>query len=558
VSDSTVVQFPDTLGLFIPTVQSSCGATVDVPVKAYRVKQLLTMQGSINWIASDLRYEGIANLGPVSMGLTMSNFGVSQIGSGILTFSWDDPKLTGVTLPDTATLFVIRFTALGSLSRSIPVSISGTPTALEFYDTYFRKKPAVVRHGSVNLTCLATISGRIISPLDEAVAGVELVLTGTENRKVVTDKSGNFLFQLKPGNYVLTPGKNNEKTKTNGISTMDLALIQSHVLNNQYLNSPYKVIAADVDGSGSVATIDLVHIRRMLLGKDTAMPGNRTWVFVDSTQVFANSMSPFPYNKSRSFTNLSGAVSQTFRAIKLGDVNWDRNPQVEQSLGMDTMKVYYEVGEAVDGMVSVKLRARNVRSVLGFQYTLQWKREQLEFLGIGENPLGISFGDGWASDGYLALSWNDPEAKGKSLHEGDLLFELRFGVRGQLDQQVLQAGSWKVSTEVFDKDYLKQHLVMEARSVIPGDPIFDDRLKVYPNPATNLVNIQWSAATAGKGLIRVLDGNGRKVLEQQVIVAKGANKYQLNLDSRFVRQGIYIVQLETGGEVRTERIVVIR
>jgi hypothetical protein len=83
-------------------------------------------------------------------------------------------------------------------------------------------------------------------------------------------------------------------------------------------------------------------------------------------------------------------------------------------------------------------------------------------------------------------------------------------------------------------------------------------LKVYPNPATNLVNIQWSAATAGKGLIRVLDGNGRKVLEQQVIVAKGANKYQLNLDSRFVRQGIYIVQLETGGEVRTERIVVIR
>jgi hypothetical protein len=444
------------------------------------------------------------------------------------------------------------------LSRSIPVSITGTPTALEFYDTYFRKKPAVVKHGSVNLSCLATIAGRIISPLDEAVAGVELVLTGTESRKVVTDKSGNYLFQLKPGNYVLTPGKNNEKTKTNGISTMDLALIQSHVLNNQLLNSPYKVIAADADGSGSVATVDLVHIRRMLLGKDTAMPGNRTWVFVDSAQTFANPMLPFPYSKSRTFTNLSGAVHQTFRAIKLGDVNWDRNPQVEQSLGMDTMKVFYEVGEAVDGMVSIRLRARNVKSVLGFQYTLQWKTEQLEFLGIGENPLGVSFGDGWTGDGYLALSWNDPEARGKSLHEGDLLFELRFNVRGSLDQHVLQAGSWKVATEVFDKDYLKQHLVMEARSVTSGDPISDDGLKVYPNPATNLVNIQWSATSAGEGWIRVLDGNGRKVLEQPVAVAKGTNKYSLNLDSRFVRQGIYMVQLETEGEVRTTRIVVIR
>jgi hypothetical protein len=239
-------------------------------------------------------------------------------------------------------------------------------------------------------------------------------------------------------------------------------------------------------------------------------------------------------------------------------VNWDRNPQVEQSLGMDTMKVFYEVGEAVDGMVSIRLRARNVKSVLGFQYTLQWKTEQLEFLGIGENPLGVSFGDGWTGDGYLALSWNDPEARGKSLHEGDLLFELRFNVRGSLDQHVLQAGSWKVATEVFDKDYLKQHLVMEARSVTSGDPISDDGLKVYPNPATNLVNIQWSATSAGEGWIRVLDGNGRKVFEQPVAVAKGTNKYSLNLDSRFVRQGIYMVQLETEGEVRTTRIVVIR
>ncbi|MCB0664126.1 MAG: hypothetical protein KDC24_15380, partial [Saprospiraceae bacterium] len=50
-----------------------------------------------------------------------------------------------------------------------------------------------------------------------------------------------------------------------GVSTLDLVLISKHILNVQYLDSPYKILAADVNNSNSVTTLDLVGIRKLVL-----------------------------------------------------------------------------------------------------------------------------------------------------------------------------------------------------------------------------------------------------------------------------------------------------
>ena len=50
------------------------------------------------------------------------------------------------------------------------------------------------------------------------------------------------------GNYTLKASKNNDVNKTNGVTAIDLVLIQSHILGKNMLNSPYKIIAADVNG----------------------------------------------------------------------------------------------------------------------------------------------------------------------------------------------------------------------------------------------------------------------------------------------------------------------
>ena len=556
--DSVLVQIQDTVGIVVPDVQGQCGSSVDIPVKAFGFRKLLAAQGSINWNPNDLRFDSILSVGPALLGMDKSNFGTSQAAYGKLAFAWNDPKIAGVTLPDTTTLFVIRMTALGSLSRSIPVTVTGSPTSLEFLDNIYKQKPVAIRNGKVNLTCLATVTGKLISPMDDAIAGVEISVTGTENKKTTTDKNGSYTLQLNPGSYTLTAVKKYEKVKSNGVSTLDLAMIQSHILYMQTLNSPYKVIAADADSSGAVSSVDIVYIRRMILGLDTSLPGNRTWAFVDSAKSFANPMSPFPITNAVNLTVLSGKVNQTFRAIKLGDVNWDRNPAVEQSQVLDTMGLFCETSELPNGEMVVRVRAGKVHDVMGFQFTLHWDDSHQKFLGVGENPMGVSFGDKWADEGYLVLSWNDPASHGVSLQKGDLLFELRFSSMSQPQQKALEAGSWKVVTEVFDKAYRSQVLLWEASRDHVGQPSSLVSFRVFPNPAGSFVHVQWQSEFVGQGYIRILDTQGRKLLEQKVDISRGVNFQRLELDGIVFRQGIYFIQLDSDGKRTISRLMIQR
>ena len=99
------------------------------------------------------------------------------------------------------------------------------------------------------------------------------------------------------------------------------------------LNSPYKIMAADVNGDGKVSAIDLVYIKRLILGLDTVYPVKTLWKFVDSNYIFPDPTNPFPFMDSISVNNLSAPiVKQTFIGIKLGDVNWDWNPLVSRSI----------------------------------------------------------------------------------------------------------------------------------------------------------------------------------------------------------------------------------
>jgi len=548
----------DTLGLIIPVVQAQCGNSLDIPVRAINFKSMLTMQGSINWAPAHLKFELISNYGPASLGLSAANFGVTDVASGQLRFSWNDPRMQGVTLPDTTTLFVMRFKAIDSMNRTIPVTITGTPTPLEFYDSQLKKKPYVVRNGAVNQLCAVTISGRLITPLNQGVSLGTVGVTGTETKSTLSDASGRYTLPVRPGNYTLTPSKNNEKNKLNGVSTLDIALIQSHILNNVLLNSPYKVIAADADGSNAVTTADIVYLRRMILGIDTSLPGNRTWAFVDSAQTFANPVMPFPYISSKTYTNLSASVNQTFRAIKLGDVNWDRNPTVGQALNMDTLRLYTEAVEEANGAVIVRVKSREMRDVMGFQFTLKWTPGEMEYLGIGTNPLGVSFGEQSAGEGYLSLSWNDPEARGMTMRSDDLLFELRFAPGRLPGKKQLLAGSWKIVEEIFDRLYAPMYLLIDTAESKKQQPLVESWFRVYPNPAGSYVHVQWTAVQPGEGYVRILDASGRTILEQKVEVKQGLNTQRLALEGRPFRQGTYFIQLDSGGKLTISRLVIQR
>lgn len=106
------------------------------PIKVAGFRRIVGVQYSMNWNPEVLRYDGIIN--PALNAGVPENFGLSGVESGVLTFSWYDQTLAGMTLPDSANLYLVRFQAIGSVNSSSTFTFGNMPTMKEVVDTSFQ------------------------------------------------------------------------------------------------------------------------------------------------------------------------------------------------------------------------------------------------------------------------------------------------------------------------------------------------------------------------------------------------------------------------------------
>jgi hypothetical protein len=66
----------------------------------------------------------------------------------------------------------------------------------------------------------------------------------------------------------------------NGVTTYDLVLISQHILSLQPFTSPFQIIAADANNSGSVTTFDIIDIRKVILGITPNFSSNKSWRYI--------------------------------------------------------------------------------------------------------------------------------------------------------------------------------------------------------------------------------------------------------------------------------------
>jgi hypothetical protein len=84
-----------------------------------------------------------------------------------------------------------------------------------------------------------------------------------------------------------------DENPLNGVTTFDLVLITKHILGIQLLDSPYKMIAADVNNSSTITTADMIQLRKLILGIYDDFPNNTSWRFVDADYVFPDPTNPW-------------------------------------------------------------------------------------------------------------------------------------------------------------------------------------------------------------------------------------------------------------------------
>jgi len=228
----------------------------------------------------------------------------------------------------------------------------------------------------------------------------------------VTDTTGGFEFtdvQIN-GNYRITPSKSGGFL--DGLSTFDLILIQRHILGAAILDSPYKIIAADVTRNDKVNGQDLIELRKLLLTHIDSFATGDSWRFVPESFVFQNPTSPFPIEEDIVISSVQDSMMHNdFIGVKLGDVDGSFVVNLDdQELSTRSIyNIHYTIESNEEASTYLMpVFSTDLDVIYGFQLGLQLNQGQV--LDILPGSVTLKEENYKMLDAQtIAISWNEVE-----------------------------------------------------------------------------------------------------------------------------------------------------
>lgn len=153
--------------------------------------------------------------------------------------------------------------------------------------------------------------------VEKAEIEVKIInLTNPDTAVVIPDVNGQYQWDAAMGSdYKISAsvvGGDRATDFLNGVSTLDMVMIQRHILAVEKITNTAYLIAADVNRDNRISTADLVNLRRIILGFE--IPSSFTaWILRPSSDLLSSSYL---------ITNLQVDITDLdFKPIKVGDVN---------------------------------------------------------------------------------------------------------------------------------------------------------------------------------------------------------------------------------------------
>jgi len=398
----------------------------------------------------------------------------------------------------------------------------------------------------------APIAGRIATEDGQFIEDVEVELStdgviGFPFNQMSTP-SGDYAFYNNPMylDYEVAGAKNDNYM--NGVSTLDLVLIQKHLLGIASLNSPYKVIAADVNGDANVSAIDLIELRKLILGIYLELPTNDSWRFVDAYQTWANNLSPFPFTEVLDVNYLTTSMmNEDFVGVKIGDVNntvivsFDENAD-NRTDGQFDFVVDQQAYKNGDRVV-VEFKGSDALDLIGFQFTMTAK--SMNLLNVNAGALNVTMDNFAVHNEQIVSSWN--EVSSKDISKDEVLFTMEFEAqKSGLISDLFYFNNAIASSEIYSAE---GNTIEELGLQVRNGEELTEQFKLFqnePNPFLNQTVIGFELPSASIATINVYDVTGKVIKSITNDYAKGYNQVVV----------IYY-QLESGSFSETMKMIVI-
>jgi len=443
--------------------------------------------------------------------------------------------------------------------QNVPVQVwlqdAAQPGNADFCIAYINVQANVV--GCEGFSPSAAVAGALTME-GQGVEQASVELQGAPNVNMVhtTNDNGAFHFASIPlgANVTVTPTK--DDNPLNGVSTYDLVLMTKHILGLEPLTTPYKMIAADANRSGSITTFDIVEFRKLILGIYNELPNNTSWRFVEKAFTFPNPANPFgtSFPENISLSDLStNMMANHFEGVKIGDVNGTAIANSLQSVEDRTAATM--LFDVQDRMVKAgevfTVNFKGAERVQGYQFTMNFNSLEVVDVVPGTDMKLDNFGvfEDSPRDGRGAITTSvDGEAN-------EFAVTFRATKAGQISNmlgissRITKAEGYSLTNDRLDVAF-RFRSPAGMTTVGVGFELYQNQ----PNPFVNKTFIGFHLPEAANATLRIFDETGRMVFTQNGAFAKGYNT--IPVDRALLNTtGLLYYTLETATDSATRKMI---
>jgi hypothetical protein len=399
-----------------------------------------------------------------------------------------------------------------------------------------------------------SIAGTIATEGNAKLQGATVTLSGSSSNSAITTAAGGYSFinLTKDADFTVTPQL--DKNHLNGVSTFDLVLIQKHILGVTPLNSPYKLIAADVNNSKTISTLDLIALRKLILNIDQSFQNNTSWRFVDAAYVFPNQSNPWAaaFPEVVSINDIAANTTANFVAIKVGDVNASASVNSAASAEIRSTEDFklktQEQNLKSGNEYQVSFAAEDLKNIQGYQFALSLDQSKVELVDI---QYGVAKAENFGifkNEGLITTSWN-------SKYEPGALFTLVL--RAKADSKLSQSLSLNrsVHPEAYNQNNDNLGIALNFEG-IQGAEAYELKQNT-PNPFSDETLIGFTLPKATKGTLTIRDVKGALVYRVEGNYTKGDNQLILKKQQLGASGVLLYYTLETSDFTATKKMIIL-
>lgn len=469
----------------------------------------------------------------------------------------------GATCGDCATDLHFSFDSLGNQTQN---TFTEAHVGLQTLKMWVRDAAGnrdfctVTLHVQDNVVGGALVAGSLITEDEKELehAAIEIEdMVAHETLSTVSNANGFFQFNV-DGNTDYQLNAEMDDKYLNGLTTLDIVIIQKHLLSIRMMNSPYKILAADANQDKKITASDILVLRKLILGSESKLSNTKAWSFIDGATQFEKSRNPWFGNENMNAINLENVlednITNKFIGLKIGDVNnsvvlnSSVNLEPRGIVSLDIDNVEYNTGD----VVKVPVYANGLDNVIGLQFGIKFNNDNLEVVNVEAGKMSIAANNYSIKDGVLYMSWNSN--KGNTYNEDEILFTIDFAARntGQLINQIGITNT--ISPEAYNSDLDVYGIELNYRNSGQGEFALYQNT---PNPFSNETEITFEIPEAGIVTTTVYDVTGKVIALESSDFEKGRNSVKMSRNDLNNISGVLYYKVEFNGNVAIKKMILL-